>query len=92
MLHLIEQQNILKISVTVLYQTYFNNYICKSLFIQKTFSFLVYEVLNENVWNDINNTVTEYMENITQTIFQNSKRQRRSLQNRTQASKGEFNK
>jgi len=51
---------------------------------------LVYEVLNDDVWSNINNTVTEYMKNITKTIFQNSKRQQRSLQNRTEASKGKF--
>jgi len=62
----------------------------KIIYSENFFTFLVYEVLNDDVWNDINNTVTEYVGNITQTIFQNSKRQRRSLQNRTQASKGKF--
>ncbi|RLU23456.1 hypothetical protein DMN91_003660 [Ooceraea biroi] len=41
-----------------------------------------YKVLNDDVWNDINNDITKYMENTS------SKRQRRDLQDETQPDKG----
>ncbi|CAL1685475.1 unnamed protein product [Lasius platythorax] len=47
-----------------------------------------YEVLNTDSSNNINNAINQYMENATKTILQRIKRQKRSLQNDLQSSKG----
>ncbi|GAB1868163.1 hypothetical protein CAJAP_09242 [Camponotus japonicus] len=47
-----------------------------------------YEVLNTDSSNDINNAINKYMENVTKTIFQSNKRQKRSLPNDLQSNKG----
>lgn len=51
-------------------------------------AFLAYEVLNTDSSNDINNAINKYMENVTKTIFQSNKRQKRSLSNDLQSNKG----
>ncbi|XP_072746368.1 uncharacterized protein [Anoplolepis gracilipes] len=47
----------------------------------------VYEILNTDSSNSINNEITEYMENATKTILQRNKRQKRSFQNNLQSNK-----
>lgn len=47
-----------------------------------------YEVLNTDSSSDINNAINKYMENMTKTILQSKKRQKRSLQNDLQSNKG----
>lgn len=51
-------------------------------------AFLAYEVLNTDSLNDINNAINKYMGNMTKTILQSNKRQKRSFQNDLQSNKG----
>lgn len=51
------------------------------LYSMKHSAFLAYDVLNSDTSNNINNEIAKYMNDTTEAIFRDSKREKRGLQN-----------